>query len=97
LKLLLLGKTESEGGNDPWPIVLPGETKPVASNKIGKYVNAELDHYLQFYTRTKHAGPPFDGGWTEWPAWVPQLLVYFDIAYDIVRTHNKRLADQGWG
>jgi len=94
LKLLLLGKTESEGGDDPWPIVLPGEKKPVASNKIGKYVNGELGHYLQFYTNTKHAGPPFSGGWTEWPAWIPQLLAHFDNAIDIVKAHNERLAYQ---
>jgi hypothetical protein len=95
LKLLLLGKTQSEGGDDPWPVVLPGEDKPLPSNKIGDYVNGEFFHYYQFYINTKHAGPPFAGGWTEWPAWVAQLLTYFDNAIDVVRAHNERLAYEG--
>jgi len=69
----------------------------VPSSKIGEYVNAELDYYLRFYNYTKHAGPPLSGGWTDWPPWIPQLLVYFDNAVDAVGAHNEREAYQGIG
>jgi hypothetical protein len=69
-------------------VILPGEKKPLASDKIGEYVNGEFLHYYQFYINTKHAGPPFSGGWTQWPPWVPQLLAYFDNAVDTVRAYN---------
>jgi hypothetical protein len=94
--LLLLGKTKSETG-EPWPVIVPGEDKPVSSCKIGEYVNAELCHYWQFYTNTKHAGLPFAEGWTQWPAWVPQLLAHFDHAADAVRAHNEREAYRNAG
>jgi len=94
LKLLLQGKTESDTG-EPWPLELPGEEKPVFSTKIGEYINREFWHYYQFYINTKHCGPPFASGWTEWPAWVPQLIAHFDSAVDLVRAHNERTAYEG--
>jgi hypothetical protein len=75
--------------------MVPGEDKPVSSKKIGEYVNAELYHYWQFYNNSKHAGQPFAGGWTEWPAWAPQLLAVFDNAVDAVRAHYEREAYRG--
>jgi hypothetical protein len=90
----LVGKTESEGGDDPWPVVLPGEEKPLPSNKIGEYVTGEFWHYYQFYINTKHCGLPFAAGWTDWPAWVPQLISHFDSVIEQVRNYNERMAYQ---
>jgi len=92
---LLLGKTESESIDDPWPITLPGEEKPISSSKIGGYINEDFGYYYQFYTKTKHAGAPLSGGWTEWPAWIPQLISYFDNAIEAVKIHNEREAYKG--
>ena len=89
LKLLLLGKTESEGGGDPWPIVLPGEEKPISSSKIGEHVNSELIYYWKIYQNTKCSGPPLPSGWIEWPAWLPQLILHFDNAIESVRSYNE--------
>ena len=93
----MLGETENTSGDDPWPVMVPGEDSPVLSSKIGEYVNAEFYHYWQFYINTKHAGPPFAGGWTEWPPWVPELLARFDYAVDCVRAHNEREAYRNAG
>jgi len=87
----LQGRTKSEGG-EPEPVVLAGEDKAVSSNKIGSYVNEELRHYWQFYQYAKHAGQPFNGGWLDCPEWVPQIMLHFDNAVDIVRAHNEREA-----
>ena len=89
---MLLGKTESEGAGDPWPVIVPGEEKPVSSAKIGEYITSELLFYHRFYLNTKHCGPPFSAGWTSWPPWVPQLIMHFDNAFDAVRCHNERMA-----
>jgi len=92
LKLLLLGKTESEGFEEPWPVELPGESKPLSSAKIGEYINSELFYYYRFYINTRHCGSPLLPGWTEWPAWVPQLITYFDNTIEIVQRYNERKA-----
>jgi len=89
---VLAGKTDAEYTDDPWPIVVPGGDRPLSSNKIGEYVNGEFFHYYRFYLNTKHCGPPFAPGWTEWPAWVCQLIARFDSDVDLVRAHNEREA-----
>jgi len=88
----LLGYTKNDKSSEAWPIVIPGEDKPIPSNRIEDYVNAEVYHYYEFYIYTKHAGSPLSGGWTEWPAWIPQILTYFDNALDAIRAHNEREA-----
>jgi len=71
---------------------LPGEDKPLASDKISGYVDAEFFYYYRFYANSKHCGPPFAGGWAQWPQWVCQLLCHFDNVVDLVRAHNEREA-----
>jgi hypothetical protein len=88
----LLGRTKSFDADDPFPVTVPGEKKPVSSAKIGDYVNAELYHYWQFYTNTKHAGSPYSGGWLSFPEWIPQLLAFFDNAVDSIKIHNENEA-----
>ena len=87
-----MGRTNSEGGGDPFPVELPGEEKPVISSKIGEYVNSEFLYYYQVYSNTKHCGQPLAGAWTDWPGWIPQLMSHFDSAVDKVRAHNEREA-----
>jgi len=92
LKLRLLGYDKNEDIGDPFPVIIPGEDKPIPSSKIEDYVNEDLYHYYEFYIYCKHAGAPYSGGWLEYPPWIPQLLTYFDIAIDAVRAHNEREA-----
>jgi len=87
-----LGKTKNEDSDDPSPVIVPGEDKPVPSGKIEEYVNSELFHYWRFYSSTRHAGPPFAGGWTQWPPWAAQILIHFDYAVDCVKAHKEREA-----
>jgi len=83
---------KSEGGDDPWPVVLPGERKPISSARIEEYITSEFFFYYKFYINTKHSGSPFPAGWTSWPPWVPQLLAHFDTAVEAVRNHNEAMA-----
>ena len=87
MKLLLLGHTRADA--EPWPIMLPGEAKPLSSTKIADYVNEELWYYVKFYSDFKHCGPPFAGGWTEWPPWCTQIITAFDRATDEVRAWRE--------
>ena len=89
-KLLLLGHIKSEA--EPWPIVLPGEAKPLSSTKVGEYVNDELFYYAEFYSNFKHAGPPFSGGWAEWPQWCLQIIRAFDDTFEEVRAWRQEKA-----
>ena len=91
----MLGKTENYGSADPWPINLPGENKPVRSDRIEEYLTNEFWHYYQFYINTKHCGQPYSCGWIEWPGWIPQLLSHFDNAIEVVKRDAERRAYQG--
>jgi hypothetical protein len=86
---LLLGKTENYGISDPWPIVVPGEAKPISSARVEEYVNAEFYYYYNFYTGCKHAGNPYPGGWIEWPPWTVQLITAFDTIIDRDRRDHE--------
>jgi len=88
----LLGKTCSEGGDDPWPVILPGEEKPVSSARIGEYITDELLYYYNFYLTTKKCGNPLASGWTNWPPWMHQLVLRFDNVVDEVCYYNQRMS-----
>lgn len=88
--MLLLGHTESDA--EPWPIIIPGEKKPLPSTKVNEYVNEELFYYAEFYSNYKHSGSPFSGGWVEWPLWCVQIIRAFDSAIDEVRAWREEQA-----
>jgi hypothetical protein len=67
-----------EKEDDPYPITVFGLSKPLSSNKISKYLNAEFYHYLNIYKNTKNFGLPFKGTWLDNPKWVLTLVHLFD-------------------
>ena len=91
----MLGKTVGYDFEEPFPVQVPGEDKPIPSSKIGDYIDAEFFHYYNFYTYTKHAGAPMSGGWLEYPEWIPQLLANFDNTFDVIKAHYEREAYKG--
>ena len=92
-----MGKTKDERMDDPFPIVLPGETKPVPSNQVSKYINREFEHYYVFYTDFKVAGaPPYTTGWLDWPEWILQLVKAFDHVIEQVKSHYEKEAYRDW-
>jgi hypothetical protein len=86
----LSGRTENEGASDPWPVTLPGEDKPVRSDRVEEYVNDEFFYYYNFYTNCKHAGNPWNTGWLDWPPWTVQLMSVFDGIIDMQRRDSER-------
>jgi hypothetical protein len=86
----LSGRTENEGGADPWPVRLPGEEKPVSSARVEEYVNGEFFYYYNFFSNCKHAGSPWPSGWLDWPPWTVQLMTAFDGIIDRERRDNER-------
>jgi hypothetical protein len=85
----LQGKTKNYGNDDPYPVIVEGMAKPISSTKIEEYVNYEFWYYYQFYNNSKRCGPPFPGGWIDWPAWIPQLLAAFDRILESNRRRNE--------
>ena len=77
---MLLGYSTSDG--EPWPIILPGEDKPINSCKVGEFVTGELLYYAEFYANYKHSGAPFNSGWVDWPVWCLQIIRAFDQTVD---------------
>jgi hypothetical protein len=85
----LLGETETSFADDPFPIEIPGRDTPVSSAKIGEYVTDEFSYYYNIYTHCKYSGPPFSGGWVEWPPWLVSLIEQFDNTTELIRRHNE--------
>jgi hypothetical protein len=83
-----LGKTENDGAGDPWPITVPGESKPIRSDRVEDYVNADFWFYYNFYNNCKHAGPPYSCAWPDWPPWVVQMIALFDTILDREKRNN---------
>lgn len=74
-------------------MVIPGEAKPVPSNRVSKYVNNDFIHYYNFYTDFKAAGaPPYTTGWLEWPEWILQLIKTFDHVIEQIKRHYEKEA-----
>jgi hypothetical protein len=67
-----------EKQDDPYPITVFGLSKPLSSNKIGKYLNPEFYHYLNIYKNIKKFGLPFKGTWLDNPTWILTLINLFD-------------------
>lgn len=85
-----MGVTKNDGFGDPYPVIVPGLSKPVVSTRVEDYVNGEFWFYYDFYVSFKHAGPPWACGWLDWPPWVPRLIAVFDNIIDGERLHNER-------
>ena len=86
----MLGKTENYGTpDDPWPVQVPGLSRVILSTKITEYVSGEFWYYYNFYNSCKHGGPPYSGGWLDWPPWIVQLITAFDTVIDHERRQNE--------
>jgi hypothetical protein len=92
LRLVLTGNINDYGADDPAPIVLPGEKKPVSSRDVSKFVNSEFIHYYNFYTDIKHIGNPYPCSFMDWPLWVIQLVKTFDMVVEEIKRHNEEQA-----
>lgn len=74
------GYRETKIDNDPFPITVWGENKPIPDNKLGQYLNETFYYYLNIYLNIKKFGLPYN--WTDSPKWIPKLIHLFDKLTD---------------
>jgi hypothetical protein len=81
--------------DDPYPVDIFGEDKPISDSKIGSYLNDDFYFYLNIYKNTKSFGiPHLYTSWLDAPRWLLQLMSLFDDItheYELYKK-SKRLA-----
>ena len=58
--------------NEPYPITIFNEEKPISDNKICKYIGDEFNYYLNIYENIKTFGLP-QKDWTQAPHWLLEM------------------------
>jgi hypothetical protein len=78
--------------DDPYPVSVFGISKPIPSNKIGKYLNSEFYHYLEIYKNIKNYGLPYKS-FLDAPKWLLNLIDRFDT---ITEEYNRYKSIKGY-
>jgi len=63
--------------NEPHPIDIFGEEKPISDKKLSKYLTDDVFHYIEIYENNNKFGFPYKD-WTEMPPWLTGLHKTFD-------------------
>jgi len=61
--------------NEPYPITIFNEEKPISDNKICKYINDEFNYYVSLYENIKEFG--LHCNWVDAPSWLLNLVKDF--------------------
>jgi len=84
------GDLTDEG--EPYPVVVFGESKPISSRKIGRYLTDDVFYYINVYENNRTFGIPYRN-WIEMPEWMIEL---HRMLSGIEREHeNWRLSRNG--
>jgi len=66
--------------NEPHPVTIFGEPKPISDKKIGKYLTDEIFYYINLYTKIKKFGlPHIYKSWLDAPQWLMELHDLFEL------------------
>ena len=66
--------------NEPHPITIFGESKPISDTKIGKYLTDEIFYYINLYVKIKKFGlPHIYKSWLDVPQWLMELYDLFEL------------------
>ena len=72
--------------NEPHPIEIYGEPKPISEKKVGKYLTDDAFHYINLYSKIKKFGlPHIYASWMDVPEWLLDLHDMFervDLEYE---------------
>jgi hypothetical protein len=74
--------------DEPFPVMVFGLSKPIPSNKIGKYLTDSFFYYLNIYKNINRFGLPFDQ-WTDSPKWLLDMVHWFDDIKNEYEGHKK--------
>jgi len=70
------GSNKTAVSDEPYPVDVFGETKPILDTKIGDYLTDDVFYYIDVYENNKAFGFPYKD-WTEMPQWLIQLHKMF--------------------
>ena len=79
---------------EPWPIIVPGEDKPIRSDKVNEMFDDAFWFYQNFYMTCRENGRPWGNGWINEPGWVPQLITHFNLATKQIENYNIAKANK---
>ena len=72
--------------NEPHPIEIYGEGKPISERKVGKYLTDDAFYYINLYNKIKKFGlPHIYESWMDVPEWLLDLHDMFervDLEYE---------------
>ena len=63
--------------DEPHPVDIFGEEKPISEKKLSKYLTDDIFHYIDVYENNNKFGFPYRD-WTEMPQWLIDLHKMFD-------------------
>jgi len=64
---------------EPFPVQIFGEEKPIADNKIHKYLTDDVFYYANLITKIKKYGlPHIYKSWLDVPQWLMELIDLYD-------------------
>ena len=63
--------------DEPHPVEIWGEEKPISEKKLPKYLTDDVFHYIDVYENNNKFGFPYKD-WTQMPQWLIQLHKMFD-------------------
>jgi len=68
--------TGAAANDDPHPVQIFGEAKPIPDTKLGRYLCGGFFYYVNVYENNKMFGLPFRD-WTEMPEWMTEMHKMF--------------------
>jgi len=72
-------KTNTFTINEPHPVEIYGESRPISEKKVGKYLTDDAFHYINLYDRIKKFGlPHIYESWLDVPEWLLDLHDIFE-------------------
>jgi len=81
--------------NEPHPVEIYGEEKPVSEKKVGKYLTDDAFYYINLYDKIKKFGlPHIYESWLDVPKWLLDLHDMFervDLEYEHRQTDRQYL------
>jgi len=76
--------------NEPHPVEIWGEEKPISEKKLPKYLTDDVFHYIDIYENICNFGLPYDN-WLSAPSW---LLDMYKMFKSLEKQYEHHLASK---
>jgi len=72
---------KTNAANEPHPVEIYGESKPISDTKIGRYLTDDTFYYINLYNKIKKYGlPHIYKSWMDAPDWLMEMCDLFERA-----------------